>query len=42
MKVVKQRDYPVWVCYPCGDRHGFTTTAVPVSTQARATLEAKL
>ena len=23
MKVVKQRDYPVWVCYPCGDRHGF-------------------
>ena len=23
MKVVKQRDYPVWVCYPCGIRHGF-------------------
>lgn len=23
MKVVKKRDYPVWVCYPCGDKHGF-------------------
>ena len=28
MKVVKQRDYPVWVCYPCGDRHGFKKCGV--------------
>ena len=28
MKVVKQRDYPVWVCYPCGIRHGFKECGV--------------
>lgn len=28
MKVVKQRDYPVWVCYTCGDRHGFKKCGV--------------